>query len=102
MSIEMYCGVGGVDPPYERDGFDYIEFPVIDDGPDVPTSFKGMSGGGLWQVTVTRSKSGDLEISRSYLIGVIFFEDTRENGVRFLRCHGSLSLYGKLFERLIA
>ena len=101
MSIEVYCGIGGVDPPSERNGFDYIEFPVIDDGPTISTSFKGMSGGGLWQVTIKRSKSGDLETSRFLLMGTIFFQGVRENGIRFLRCHGPLSLYKRLIEKLI-
>ena len=44
-----------VNPPFEKGNHDYFDVPVSFKGrPDVPQDFQGMSGGGLWQVSLER------------------------------------------------
>jgi len=55
------CAFGGADSAPEVDGFEYFQCPVSIEGRKVsPQSFGGMSGGGLWQIGITRSKTGEL------------------------------------------
>ena len=96
ITLESYCGGGGIDSEFESQGIDYMEFPIIDEGTDPVTDFSGMSGGALWQVTVREADDGSLASSRFLLFGVIFFQDTRSDGTHYLRCHGAQTIYRHL------
>jgi hypothetical protein len=56
-------------------------------------SFRGMSGGGLWNIQVYCSaESGKIEWSQT-LVGIAFYElDVTEEGKRTIRCHGPKSI----------
>ncbi len=60
----------------ERDGWDYIQSKCFYcDENDLPRSFGGTSGGGIWALEVLKSKaSGKLSIGRSALVGVSFYQ----------------------------
>ena len=88
---------GGFDRVWEKDGFDYIEAKAIyDEENEPPNSFRGVSGGGLWQVPLNRVESGDLEIVNFILAGVAFYQTEIVDDYRFVRCHGKMSIYSKL------
>ncbi len=94
VSFQEFCGAGGIDRSYEKDGFDYLEMDIeFSEETGTPHSFGGMSGGGLWQVTISRSQEGVLAPSRFFLSGLIFYQGVTEEGVRFLRCHGRQSVH---------
>lgn len=62
LALEGMCAAVGVDRIYREDGFDYIEADVeYDKGLDIPSTFGGMSGGGLWQVTIKKYDDERLE-----------------------------------------
>ncbi len=88
------CYATGADRAFEKDGYDYIEVGVeYKDGADIPSTFGGMSGGGLWQVPLRQVEGEALEPSTYLLSGVIFYESPIENQRRFVRCHGRRSIY---------
>lgn len=99
LEFQVFCGAGGVDRYYERDGFDYFETD-IDAHATVPNEFGGMSGGGLWQVPVAVAGPNSFTPVDHFLCGVIFYQGTGENQKRYLRCHGRKSIYKYVFEKL--
>lgn len=92
---EGLCGASANPCESEDSAFDYLEV-RIDYGlnrSDLPTSFGGMSGGGLWQVLLNRTPTGAIEPKDYVLSGVTFFQTALEQGVRKLRCHGRKTIY---------
>lgn len=88
------CGAGGVElPTFERE-FDYLESIVeYEEEYALPSTFLGISGGGLWQVTF---KTGPGEfIPDRYLLAGMAFAETEEiiEGKRKILCHGPKSIY---------
>ena len=87
-------GVGDIEGvELGSDGFDRIDFRILHHtGFPAPTSYRGLSGGGLWMLG-----SGNDELSRT-LIGIAYFETNKaRDGVRGIRCHGPLSLHETLY-----
>ena len=91
------AGAGVVNEGYELDGFDYLNFEV-DYGISYqgPQSYKGFSGGGLWQFKV----NSNLKIERFLLSGVAFYQSELESNKRIISCHGRKSLYGNVVQKL--
>jgi len=82
-----------VDVKYHHRGeYDYYDFQMDTTSPDMPKSFGGFSGGGLWRVMVYCSReTGEIDWARR-LKGVTFYEFPIENGYRVLRSHGPESI----------
>jgi hypothetical protein len=93
---EGLCGVGA-NPDEELDGeHDYLEVRVPyapDTEAQLPKSFGGLSGGGLWQVTLQKPPNGQLEPGDPILSGVIFYQTAIDQGLRRLRCHGRRTVH---------
>ena len=85
-----------------RDGFDYLDLLINREGrPRLPSSYKGISGAGLWRVDLRRSPTGDVVVPDDgvRLEGVAFYQKFGESGLLgFLRCHGRESIYGRAME----
>ena len=76
-----------------REGeFDYLSLRVdCDEAYKGPQSFKGCSGGGVWQPVL--GKRGDrLEVEWLF-VGVAFYESSIEGNRRSIECHGRKSIY---------
>ncbi|MBB6064992.1 hypothetical protein [Pseudoxanthomonas broegbernensis] len=103
-TVTGHWGMVGIAPaPDEtlRDGFDYLELrgrPGVD--PDMPGTFGGASGGGLWQARIARRADGSLALQEVILSGVIFYETAVKDGVRGLRCHGRASVHERLVSAI--
>ncbi len=97
------CGLGGIDRVFERNGYDYGEmhFPASE-GDVPPESFGGMSGGGLWQVPWPPSSGSAESIPDMLLAGVIYYQGTTEEGLRFLRNHFRVSIYRHVVDALVS
>lgn len=80
-------------------GYDYFDVPVVyEAGNELPATFKGVSGGGLWFVPLTKN---DLEpektqVGHPTLMGVPFYQTAVEDNRRVIRCHGPKSIYIKM------
>jgi len=96
VSYHLICNhVIQKDDIIERDGWDYIQSKCFYcDENDLPRSFGGTSGGGIWAMQVGKDKStGKLSIGRSALVGVSFDQTKIENNERYVRGHFIKSIY---------
>lgn len=78
-----------------KDGWDYVDVTCDYAGtPDLPKSFRGLSGGGIWSMQLRKHKSdGHISIERSALVGVTFYQGELVNQSRILRGHFIRSIY---------
>ncbi len=78
--------------PVTHDRYDYFDFKVDSSSADMPKSWGGMSGGGLWRVLVYHSpETGKIDWAQR-LRGVIFWQSSVNRGFRILRSHGQQSI----------
>lgn len=98
----MLSGAGGPEnQPVEREEYDYISLPVTySKEPGVPTSFGGMSGGGLWQVQLITGPRGKIKPNAFLLSGVVFYQEGPINQRSDLICHGRSSVYQVAYEAI--
>jgi len=105
--VNGLLGVGfitGQDKHFERGEHDYIEVGVSrKPGLSPPTTFKGVSGGGLWRVPIVRPENARTETNVDFgnlrLAGVVFHESD-PNEYQTIRAHGPVSLYEVFFPGL--
>lgn len=87
------CGGSGILGEDACAGFDYLHFRVKCGGAFAdPTSYAGMSGGGLWQV-FARPLDGTFQLFDPLFSGVAFYQTDIENDHRTIVCHGRKSVY---------
>lgn len=92
-SFTVLCGAAGVDKEYTKGEYDYFEVDAhYNKGNQIPIDFGGISGGGLWQVTLKQQKD-ILEADEMILSGVVFYQSPLSNNLRSLKCHGRRSVY---------
>jgi len=98
------CGISGIRKEYENHGYDYLEMSIEyeSNNQNLPDSFGGVSGGGIWQVPLSRNSHGKLETDEYILSGVIFYQTQLEINNRFLKGHGRKTIYFKIFEYMDA
>jgi hypothetical protein len=89
------CGIGSNPKELSADGYDYLDIDVSYNPPssDLPASFQGLSGGGVWQVLFKRDAEGTIMPIEYILSGVVFYETAMRNNQRNLRCHGGDTVY---------
>ena len=82
-----------VDPQlHYRGEYDYYDFEMDSSSADLPKSWGGLSGGGLWRVMVYWSReSGKIDWAKR-LKGVAFWEFPIKSGYRVVRAHGPKSI----------
>lgn len=84
-----------------RGNYDYRDISVdLAANTDLPSSFKGLSGGGLWFIEKTKSESGEEKIGKPQLCGVAFYQTEERDNMRSIRCHGPISIYSELTKLL--
>jgi hypothetical protein len=92
---------GGVTQTHWIEGFDYYDAGVELWLPGVPSSHGGMSGGGLWEVGISISKSGDYSWDgRRRFRGVVFWESKPADEQRIVRSHGPCSIFERFLSEL--
>lgn len=95
--LEGKIGFTTVEKTHVRKPYDYLDLGVsyVDDGSWAPSTFGGMSGGGLWHCPIRRdSATGEIRWTDSYFLeGVIFYESEIAGDRRFIRCHSRRTLY---------
>jgi hypothetical protein len=98
-AFQLFCGFGGVDREFQQSDLDYFEMAIDNPGQaGVPSTFQGMSGGGLWQVPIAVAPGGQLSASRFLLSGVIFWRAPLPESRVLLRSHGRRAIYDQLFR----
>ncbi|TAK06472.1 hypothetical protein EPO44_05370 [bacterium] len=95
------AGMGGVNSSYTVGNYDYFIFPVSYGGrSEAPRNFGGMSGGGLWQVTLEKDSHGELTRQTPLLSGIVFYQGPIKANQSTLSCHGRRSVYEVVYEAL--
>lgn len=86
-------GVGRIDAIEMKYGCDCLDFRIFHhERFPVPSSYEGLSGGGLWQL-----REGTGLLGRT-LMGLAFHQSARDSdGSRIIRCHGPLALHDVLY-----
>ena len=94
------CGTAANPEESESGGYDYIEMQVDYSvpNPELPGSFGGCSGAGVWQVPMRKNADGQLEDEEYILSGVVFYQTAVESGIRRIKCHGRRTIYRKVPE----
>jgi hypothetical protein len=88
--------------PIERQDaeFDYLDSVALyDEGYTGPESYRGASGGGLWQVSY-REREGDIDVADAILSGVVYYESPRPANERVIYCHGRRSVYERVYAEM--
>jgi len=80
----------------------FVIEPQPDEGYEAPTSYEGVSGGGLWQFICEEHADGTSSFVRRDLIGVAFFQSPPLNGKRLITCHGPHAVYRELVAKVRA
>lgn len=104
--VKGYCcfgAYGGV-TNYSDDGkYDYIQYHI--DGRMIvrkPADFKGMSGGGLWQIILRFDSEGKLQISKILYMGIVFYQTPFQENVSILKCHAYRSIYSIVYDNIMS
>ena len=86
----------------EREGWDYLESNMWYGGtPDLPATFSGVSGGPVWGMKLSKNKSdGQINIDKSALIGITFYQTELKGDERRLRAHFIKSIYDLAWRNL--
>lgn len=101
--FHVLCGAAGVTTEYIRGEYDYYEVEVVYEGDsDIPRTFGGMSGGGLWHVPLLKTSEGTIKPKDYIFAGVVFFETGLKNQRRRIRCHGWHSIYDSAYSAIQA
>lgn len=77
----------------QRGDFDYLTVYAKTTLRDVPTSFGGISGGGLWQVTLKMKGDSIISQGQHHFRGVAFWEEPEPPDHIAIRCHGPHSIF---------
>jgi hypothetical protein len=87
LSRSGYFGAYFEKDVFLRGVFDYVDTPVeYLTGDNLPDSFQGVSGGGLWSFSVeSRAELTDLRVKDALFCGVAFYETEKTNDQRTIR-----------------
>lgn len=94
LHIDLRAFVGAPEEQHQRGEWDYVDIGADLNSPKVPSSFGGISGGGLWQLPIQIDR--DKKIiwdQRTYFAGVAFSQSYPANDRRIVRCHGPKSIF---------
>ena len=96
------CGISGIRNEYEDAGYDYIELSIEygNINPELPNSFGGVSGSGVWQVPLIKTADGKLHADEYVLSGVAFYQTDMKGNHRILKCHGRKTIYKVVPDQL--
>jgi hypothetical protein len=102
QGIHGICGVAPIQTVFEEGEYDYLELKVSYDEYKQPLrDFRGVSGGGLWQIQLIATSSGDLRAGKKILSGVVFYQDIINESSLILRGHGRRSIYKVTYDSII-
>jgi hypothetical protein len=84
---------------YRRKNWDYVIIRgTYSKSNQLPRSFGGVSGAGVWSVRVGRRRDRTIKIDNYALVGVIFYQTPRKRNSRSIRGHYARSLYDRTWK----
>lgn len=78
---------------HERENWDYVDVGAQMSLADVPKSFGGVSGGGLWIVNIKNTDASLTWDRKRHFRGVAFWQTEIKEDRSTIRCHGPKSIY---------
>ena len=94
VGFRNLCGPTGIEEYWIKQEFDYLKLSVrYENRTELPESFGGASGGGIWRVVLQRLDDGNITYSKPQLIGVAFYETEIQDDMRSIIGHGWRSIY---------
>jgi hypothetical protein len=95
MALGGYFGGITSEDIQVRGEFDYVDTEIdYNVGPKLPRDFGGVSGGGLWSVSVSADRNAShLKIEDFFFCGVAFYQSGIERQKRVVRHHFTQSIY---------
>jgi hypothetical protein len=91
--------ISAVQRRHEHNGYDYFDLGADLELPGAPSSFVGVSGGGLWQVKLSMTESGTISWDeKRHFRGVAFWESKESDNHLIIRCHGPKSIFEKAWD----
>jgi hypothetical protein len=98
MTVYNFTAVGGPDEVVRENEHDYVDFLVSYEArATTPVSWGGMSGGGLWQVTL-REVAGAISDDRPVLAGILFYQHPTSDTTCGVKGHAWRSVYGAAYD----
>jgi len=100
LGVRLFASV--VFSACQRAGFDYVDLGYYHEGrSDLPQSYRGLSGSGLWHAPITKSTSGAVSwTGQAGLEGVAFYQKPTDEKEGVIRCHGRTSIYEQALRRI--
>jgi hypothetical protein len=85
----------------QRAGFDYVDLAYYHEGrSDLPQSYGGLSGSGLWHAPIRKSVSGAVSwTGEARLEGVAFYQKPIDKKEGVIRCNGRKTIYEQALRR---
>ena len=98
-NLSMFCRV---EREWENGDYDYLDIPVLYDAKnELPESFGGISGAGLWHIPLVKAQDGTVQAEEPILSGVAFYQiDIVGKKRTTIRCHGRRSVYEAVYNAL--
>ena len=94
-------GVGNVAGSREFNGYDLVSFETdCRENSKAPSNYKGLSGGALWRVYITKNGDSQVSVSDKRIFGVAFHQSELIDGMRTITCHGEKSVYDVLVRKI--
>ena len=99
VDIQMRAFFSIISKTHQRDGYDYFDLSAKLGLPGVPSTFAGVSGGGLWEIRLLIKESGEIVWDeKRHFRGLVFGQTPEANGRRLIRCHGPQSIFERAWE----
>lgn len=88
---------GRIVSQYQSGAFDLLKFEIErDQGLELPSSFEGTSGGGIWRLFYELGPTQTINLVEKRLTGVAFFQRPGE-----IVGHGPKSIYNDLRKKIL-
>lgn len=103
VHLKALINVGTISKTTNRGGFDYLTHTPVPDGKaPMPSTFGGMSGGGVWRLYFQQTGERTLKFAQRRFLGVAFAESNPAGtDLPVIHCHGPTSLYEKLIPSIV-
>jgi hypothetical protein len=96
LRVSAFFGVACI--AEQRNHYDYLSLSGKTTLPGVPSSFDGVSGGGLWQIPLAIDNGTVILGGARKFCGVAFYQQPQSSEQLAIRCHGPESIFKRAWR----